>query len=41
MEAHGVDTSFFGGTSELTSSEQSGALCDKQNRCIWLYSWCT
>ena len=30
MEAHGVDTSYFGGTSELTSSEQSGALCDKK-----------
>jgi len=30
MESHGVDTSFFGGTSELTSSEQSGALCDKK-----------
>jgi hypothetical protein len=30
MEAHGVDTGFFGGTSELTSSEQSGALCDKK-----------
>jgi len=28
MESHGVDTSFLGGTSELTSSEQSGALCD-------------
>ena len=30
MESHGVDTSFFGSTSELTSSEQSGALCDKK-----------
>ena len=30
MEAHGVDTSYFGSTSELTSSEQSGALCDKK-----------
>jgi len=30
MESHGVDTSFFGGTSEITSSEQSGALCDKK-----------
>jgi len=30
MESHGIDTSFFGGTSELTSSEQSGALCDKK-----------
>ena len=28
MEAHGVDTGYFGSTSELTSSEQSGALCD-------------
>ena len=28
MENHGVDKSFFGSTSELTSSEQSGALCD-------------
>ena len=26
---HGVDTGYFGSTSELTSSEQSGALCDK------------
>ena len=24
MEAHGVDTGYFGSTSELTSSEQSG-----------------
>ena len=30
MEAHGVDTGYFGSTSELTSSEQSGALCDKK-----------
>ena len=30
MEAHGVDTGYFGATSELTSSEQSGALCDKK-----------
>jgi uncharacterized protein len=30
MEAHGVDSSYFGATSELTSSEQSGALCDKK-----------
>ena len=30
MESHGVDTGYFGGTSELTSSEQSGALCDKK-----------
>jgi len=30
MESHGVDTGFFGATSELTSSEQSGALCDKK-----------
>ncbi len=28
MENHGVNKSFFGSTSELTSSEQSGALCD-------------
>ena len=30
MESHGVDTGYFGSTSELTSSEQSGALCDKK-----------
>ena len=30
LEAHGVDTGYFGSTSELTSSEQSGALCDKK-----------
>jgi TRAP transporter TAXI family solute receptor len=30
MEANGVDKSYFGSTSELTSSEQSGALCDKK-----------
>ena len=30
MEAHGVDTSYFGATSELGSSEQSNALCDKK-----------
>ena len=30
MEAHGVNTGYFGSTSELTSSEQSGALCDKK-----------
>jgi len=28
MEAHGVDTTYFSGASELGSSEQSGALCD-------------
>jgi len=28
MEAHGIDTSWFGQTTELTSTEQSGALCD-------------
>jgi len=28
MDSHKVKTSFFGATSELTSSEQSGALCD-------------
>ena len=28
MEAHGVDESWFGQTTELTSTEQSGALCD-------------
>ena len=30
MEANGVDKSYFGSSSELTSSEQSGALCDKK-----------
>ena len=30
MESHGVNSSYFGSTSELTSSEQSGALCDKK-----------
>ena len=30
MEAHGVDTGYFGSTSELTSSEQSGALVIKK-----------
>jgi TRAP transporter TAXI family solute receptor len=30
MESHGVNKSYFGSTSELTSSEQSGALCDKK-----------
>jgi TRAP transporter TAXI family solute receptor len=30
MEAHGVNKSYFGASSELTSSEQSGALCDKK-----------
>ena len=30
MEAHGVDTSYFGATSDLSSSEQSNALCDKK-----------
>jgi len=28
MEAHGIDESWFGQTTELTSTEQSGALCD-------------
>jgi TRAP transporter TAXI family solute receptor len=28
MKAHGIDTSWFGQTTELTSTEQSGALCD-------------
>jgi hypothetical protein len=28
LEAHNKDTGYFGATSELTSSEQSGALCD-------------
>ena len=30
MEAHGVDKEYFGSASELSSSEQSGALCDKK-----------
>ncbi len=28
MQAHGIDESWFGQTTELTSTEQSGALCD-------------
>jgi len=28
MKAHGIDESWFGQTTELTSTEQSGALCD-------------
>ncbi len=28
MEAHGIDEGWFGQTTELTSTEQSGALCD-------------
>lgn len=28
MQIHGIDRSWFGQTTELTSSEQSGALCD-------------